>query len=30
MVAPYLGDEEMSFYRVCEEIYSSMLQQAPD
>jgi AcrR family transcriptional regulator len=30
MVAPYLGDEELSFYRVCEDIYSSMLEQAPD
>ncbi len=25
MVAPYLGDEELSFYRDCENIYSSML-----
>jgi AcrR family transcriptional regulator len=27
MVAPYLGDEELSFYRDCEAIYASMLQQ---
>jgi AcrR family transcriptional regulator len=28
MVAPYLGDEELSFYRDCETIYASMLQDA--
>ncbi|MFV0276116.1 MAG: TetR/AcrR family transcriptional regulator [Parahaliea sp.] len=28
MVAPYLGDEELSFYRDCEQIYTSMLAQA--
>ena len=28
MVAPYLGDEELSFYRDCESIYTSMLQPA--
>jgi AcrR family transcriptional regulator len=28
MVAPYLGDEELSFYRDCESIYASMLQPA--
>ncbi|MEH6515965.1 MAG: TetR/AcrR family transcriptional regulator [Halioglobus sp.] len=27
MVAPYLGDEELSFYRDCEAIYSNMLEQ---
>jgi len=26
MVAPYLGDEELSFYRDCEAIYASMLE----
>jgi AcrR family transcriptional regulator len=26
MVAPYLGDEQLSFYRDCEEIYRSMLE----
>ncbi|MEM1110898.1 MAG: TetR/AcrR family transcriptional regulator [Pseudomonadota bacterium] len=25
MVAPYLGDEQLSFYRDCEAIYTSML-----
>ena len=25
MIAPYLGDEELDFYRDCEEIYASML-----
>jgi AcrR family transcriptional regulator len=25
MVAPYLGDEQLSFYRDCEAIYASML-----
>nr|WP_241263254.1 TetR/AcrR family transcriptional regulator [Parahaliea mediterranea] len=28
MVAPYLGDEELDFYRDCEAIYTDMLQQA--
>ena len=27
MVAPYLGDEQLSFYRDCEAIYSNMLEQ---
>ncbi|MEH6591216.1 MAG: TetR/AcrR family transcriptional regulator [Halioglobus sp.] len=27
MVAPYLGDKELSFYRDCESIYASMLEQ---
>lgn len=27
MVAPYLGDSELSFYRECEEVYTSMMQQ---
>ena len=27
MVAPYLGDEELTFYRDCETIYASMLEQ---
>jgi AcrR family transcriptional regulator len=27
MVAPYLGDEQLSFYRDCEEIYRNMLEQ---
>lgn len=27
MVAPYLGDEELSFYTDCEGIYASMLEQ---
>lgn len=26
MVAPYLGDEELTFYRDCETIYANMLQ----
>tara|TARA_R110002110_G_C13470513_1_gene720814 strand:+ start:52256 stop:52912 length:657 start_codon:yes stop_codon:yes gene_type:complete len=26
MVAPYLGDEQLSFYRDCETIYASMLE----
>ncbi len=30
MVAPYLGDEELSFYRDCENIYASMLEAAAD
>jgi AcrR family transcriptional regulator len=28
MIAPYLGDDEMTFYRDCESIYSSMLSEA--
>lgn len=28
MVAPYLGANELDFYRDCENIYASMLQQA--
>ena len=28
MVAPYLGDEQLSFYRDCESIYADMLEQA--
>jgi AcrR family transcriptional regulator len=28
MVAPYLGDEQMSFYRDCESIYTNMLEQS--
>jgi AcrR family transcriptional regulator len=28
MVAPYLGDDQLNFYRDCEDIYTSMLQQA--
>lgn len=28
MVAPYLGDEQLSFYRDCEAIYANMLEQA--
>jgi AcrR family transcriptional regulator len=27
MVAPYLGDEQLSFYRDCESIYTTMLDQ---
>ena len=27
MVAPYLGDEELNFYRDCEEIYARLLDQ---
>ena len=27
MVAPYLGDDQLNFYRDCEEIYASMLTQ---
>ena len=27
MVAPYLGDEELTFYRDCEKIYASMLER---
>ncbi|MEH6583040.1 MAG: TetR/AcrR family transcriptional regulator [Halioglobus sp.] len=31
MVAPYLGDEQLSFYRDCESIYATMLEQStPD
>jgi AcrR family transcriptional regulator len=28
MVAPYLGDEELNFYRDCESIYANMLEEA--
>lgn len=28
MVAPYLGDEQLAFYRDCEAIYSTMLEQS--
>ena len=28
MVAPYLGDEELDFYRDCEAIYATMLDRA--
>ncbi len=28
MVAPYLGDDQLSFYRDCEVIYANMLEQA--
>jgi AcrR family transcriptional regulator len=28
MVAPYLGDSELSFYRDCENIYTDMMRQA--
>jgi len=28
MVAPYLGDEQLNFYRDCEIIYASMLEQS--
>jgi len=28
MVAPYLGDDQLEFYRDCERIYASMLEQA--
>ncbi len=27
MVAPYLGDEQLSFYRDCQDIYSNMLEE---
>ncbi|MBT4520302.1 MAG: TetR/AcrR family transcriptional regulator [Halieaceae bacterium] len=27
MVAPYLGEEQLSFYRDCETIYATMLEQ---
>ena len=27
MVAPYLGDEQLSFYRECESLYTTMLDQ---
>lgn len=30
MVAPYLGSEQLSFYRDCEHIYANMLEQAQD
>lgn len=29
MVAPYLGDDELDFYRDCETIYATMLQNSP-
>ncbi len=28
MVAPYLGDEQLSFYRDCESIYTNMLESS--
>ncbi len=28
MVAPYLGEEELDFYRDCEAIYTSMLEES--
>jgi AcrR family transcriptional regulator len=28
MVAPYLGDDQLRFYRDCESIYANMLEQA--
>lgn len=28
MIAPYLGDEELDFYKDCEDIYTHMLAQA--
>lgn len=28
MVAPYLGDDQLNFYRDCEAIYASMLEEA--
>mgnify|MGYP001816131946 FL=1 len=28
MIAPYLGDEQLSFYRDCEAIYREMLESA--
>ena len=28
MVAPYLGEDQLNFYRDCEDIYTSMLEQA--
>ena len=28
MVAPYLGDDELSFYHTCESIYANMLEEA--
>lgn len=28
MVAPYLGEEELDFYRDCEAIYASMLEES--
>lgn len=27
MIAPYLGDDQLAFYRDCESIYASMLEQ---
>ena len=27
MVAPYLGDDQLNFYRDCELIYANMLEQ---
>ncbi len=30
MVAPYLGDDQLSFYRDCESIYATMLEQSGD
>jgi AcrR family transcriptional regulator len=30
MVAPYLGDEQLQFYRDCEQIYTSMLAAEPE
>jgi len=28
LVAPYLGDDQLNFYRDCEKIYADMLEQA--
>jgi hypothetical protein len=28
MVAPYLGDEQLNFYRDCELIYAGMLEKS--
>jgi len=30
MVAPYLGEDQLSFYRDCEGIYATMLEQSDD
>jgi AcrR family transcriptional regulator len=30
MVAPYLGEDQINFYRECEAIYEDMLESAPD
>ena len=30
MVAPYLGDDELSFYHDCETIYPNMLEEEAD